>query len=130
MKTKITILILTAIFAVSLILTGCSNDSEPNFGATGAKVYEPSLSAMSDEAIRIKVDELYDKLVGITNLTTITAYSVKIGVYQNELILRQLVALNADELGKQHLQNTKLGNEGLGHKQGSKGYSKNTLKGD
>jgi hypothetical protein len=98
MKTKLVSLILLFILIIPLILTGCGNDnSKPNFGATGAKVYEPSLSAMSDEAIRIKVDESYDRLVNTNGGANLRAsIAAVIAVYQNELMLRQLEAMNAN----------------------------------
>jgi hypothetical protein len=135
MKKRIILILLTAILTVSLFITGCTTNSEPNFGATGAKVYEPSLSAMSDEAIRIKVDELYDDILnGLGNLVAEETLSL-IQVYQNELILRQLEALNQasfDESDKQLPQSRhkKLGIKWLEHKKGLKGLqSKQGLKG-
>lgn len=131
MKTKISALILTAILATTLILTGCGDNNEPNLGEHGAKVYEPSLSAMSDDAIRIKIDELYDGIAGVNRESRITAYATKIAVLQNELIIRQLEALNAvDSPDKQPIQphHKKQGLEGLSKKQGMKGFGK-ALKG-
>jgi len=85
MKTKLISLILLTAITAALILTGCGNGKEPDFGATGAKEYQPTLSEMSDQAIRDRIDELYD-----TAKKGSWSNNVLILVHQNELILRQL----------------------------------------
>lgn len=95
MKTKLISLTLLLIITATLILMGCGNDSQPNFGATGPKIYEPTLSAMSDDAIRIKIDELYDKMPKYPDFSAAPeGYALATILLQNELILRQLEALN------------------------------------
>lgn len=93
MKTKSILLSLLLVLTATLILAGsCTCDDKSNLGATGAKEYQPTLSEMSDQAIRDRIDELYKggmskdlKPWGLT-----ANYSAMISVYQNELILRQL----------------------------------------
>jgi hypothetical protein len=136
---KLTALILLLAITATLILTGCGNDNHPNFGEHGAKVYQPSLSAMSDEAIRIRIDELYDEMIalGRDSMEDMQArISLQLAqVLQNELLLRQLEAQNQasfDESDKQLPQShhKKLGIKGLEHKKGIKGLqSKQGLRG-
>jgi len=100
MKTKLTkvllsLLLIAVITATLMLVGGCGGDAEPNFGATGAKSYEPSLSAMSDEAIQRNINHLYDD-VARCDWDKATFIAQMITVYQNELILRQLEALNGD----------------------------------
>lgn len=93
MKTKLISLTLLLIITATLILAGgCTNDNEPNFGATGAKVYEPALSEMSDQSIRDRINELYENGMsnGVKPWGLTANYAAMISVYQNELILRQL----------------------------------------
>lgn len=93
MKTKLILLALLLILTTTIILAGCSTpENGGDFGATGAKVYGPPLSEMSDEAIQIKIDELHGKMCSSSGADYFEYYSwiaSVIRVYQNELILRQ-----------------------------------------
>jgi len=81
MKTKILLLVLGIILTASLMLTGGCG-------------HQPVLSAMTDQEIRDKIDELYAETLPSSIGNTYYEYwswiASIIQVYQNELILRQL----------------------------------------